>query len=135
MTPGLHQRLDRSGPAALALFRIVIGLLFALHGTAKLFGWPATKSGAVPVGTWPYWWAGVIELAVGVLVALGLFTRIAAVIGSGTMVFAYFTEHQAKGLLPIENGGELATLYCFAFLLIALIGPGAFALRDRGPDG
>ncbi|MBU3686261.1 MAG: DoxX family protein [Mycobacterium sp.] len=135
MTPGLHQRLDRSGPAALALFRIVIGLLFALHGTAKLFGWPATKSGAVPVGTWPYWWAGVIELAVGVLVALGLFTRIAAVIGSGTMAFAYFTEHQAKGLLPIENGGELATLYCFAFLLIALIGPGAFALRDRRPDG
>lgn len=135
MTPGLHQRLDRSGPAALALFRIVIGLLFALHGTAKLFGWPATKSGAVPFGTWPYWWAGVIELAVGVLVALGLFTRIAAVIGSGTMAFAYFTEHQAKGLLPIENGGELATLYCFAFLLIALIGPGAFALRDRGPDG
>jgi len=135
MTPGLHQRLDRSGPAALALFRIVIGLLFALHGTAKLFGWPATKSGAVPVGTWPYWWAGVIELAVGVLVALGLFTRIAAVIGSGTMAFAYFTEHQAKGLLPIENGGELATLYCFAFLLIALIGPGAFALRDGRPDG
>lgn len=135
MTPGLHQRLDRSGPAALALFRIVIGLLFALHGTAKLFGWPATKSGAVPFGTWPYWWAGVIELAVGVLVALGLFTRSAAVIGSGTMAFAYFTEHQAKGLLPIENGGELATLYCFAFLLIALIGPGAFALRDRGPDG
>lgn len=135
MTPGLHQRLDRSGPAALALFRIVIGFLFALHGTAKLFGWPATKSGAVPVGTWPYWWAGVIELAVGVLVALGLFTRIAAVIGSGTMAFAYFTEHQAKGLLPIENGGELATLYCFAFLLIALIGPGAFALRDGRPDG
>ena len=135
MTPGLHQRLDRSGPAALALFRIVIGLLFALHGTAKLFGWPATKSGAVPVGTWPYWWAGVIELAVGLLVVLGLFTRVAAVIGSGTMAFAYFTEHQAKGLLPIENGGELATLYCFAFLLIALIGPGAFALRDRGPDG
>lgn len=135
MTPGLHQRLDRSGPAALALFRIVIGFLFALHGTAKLFGWPATKSGAVPFGTWPYWWAGVIELAVGVLVALGLFTRIAAVIGSGTMAFAYFTEHQAKGLLPIENGGELATLYCFAFLLIALIGPGAFALRDGRPDG
>ena len=135
MTSGLHQRLDRYTPAALALFRIVIGFLFALHGTAKLFGWPATKSGAVPFGTWPYWWAGVIELAVGVLVALGLFTRIAAVIGSGPMAFAYFTEHQAKGLLPIENGGELATLYCFAFLLIALIGPGAFALRDRGPDG
>lgn len=135
MTSGFNQRLDRYTPAALALFRIVIGFLFALHGTAKLFGWPATKSGAVPVGTWPYWWAGVIELAVGVLVALGLFTRIAAVIGSGTMAFAYFTEHQAKGLLPIENGGELATLYCFAFLLIALIGPGAFALRDGRPDG
>ena len=133
MTPSPERRLDRYAPAALALFRIIIGFLFALHGTAKLFGWPVTKGGAVPVGTWPYWWAGVIELAVGLLVVLGLFTRVAAVIGSGTMAFAYFTEHQPKALLPIENGGELAVLYCFAFLLIAFTGSGAFALRGTKP--
>jgi putative oxidoreductase len=74
---------------------------------------------------------GVIELVVGVLVALGVFTRIAAILGSGTMAYAYFTAHQPKGLLPIENGGEPAVLFCFAFLLIAFAGAGAFAGLDR----
>lgn len=129
MTHGIDARLDRYSPAALGIFRIVVGFLFALHGTAKLFGWPATNGGAVPFGTWPYWWAGVIELVVGVLVMLGLFTRPAALLGSGTMAYAYFTAHQSKGLLPIENGGELAALYCFAFLLLAFAGGGAFALQ------
>ena len=116
----------------LGVFRIVIGFLFALHGTAKLFGWPATKSGAVPFGSWPYWWAGVIELVVGVLVMVGLVTRAAAFLGSGTMAFAYFTEHQPDGPLPIPNGGELAALYCFALLLLAFAGGGAFALQRTG---
>jgi putative oxidoreductase len=125
----LDARLDRLSSPVLGIFRIVVGLLFALHGTAKLFGWPATKSGAVPFGTWPYWWAGLIELVVGLLVALGLFTRLAALLGSGTMAYAYFTAHQPDGVLPIQNGGELAVLYCFAFLLIAFAGAGAFAVQ------
>lgn len=132
MTHAIDARLDRFSAPVLGIFRIVIGGLFALHGTAKLFGWPATKSGAVPFGTWPYWWAGLIELVVGVLVVAGLLTRIAALLGSGTMAYAYFTAHQPKGLLPIENGGEPAVLFCFAFLLIAFAGAGAFALQ--GPD-
>lgn len=82
-----------------------------------------------PFGTWPYWWAGVIELIVGVLVMVGLFSRIAAFIGSGTMAFAYFTAHQPDGLLPIQNGGELAAVYCFAFLLLVFAGSGALAVR------
>ncbi|MCB1289197.1 MAG: DoxX family protein [Mycobacterium sp.] len=131
MIQSLDTRLDRFSPAVLAVFRIVIGALFALHGTAKLFGWPASKSGAVPFGSWPFWWAGVIELVVGLLVALGLFARLAALLGSGAMAFAYFTEHQPDGLLPIQNGGELAVLYCFALLLIAFAGPGAFALSGE----
>ena len=125
----VSSRLDQHSPTVLWIFRIVIGFLFALHGTAKLFGWPATKSGAVPFGTWPYWWAGVIELIVGVLVMVGLFTRIAAFIGSGTMAFAYFTAHQPDGVLPIQNGGELAAVYCFAFLLLVFAGGGALAVR------
>ena len=134
MMQSLDTRLDRFSSPVLGIFRIVVGLLFALHGTAKLFGWPATKSGAVPFGTWPYWWAGLIELVVGLLVALGLFTRLAAFLGSGTMAYAYFAVHQANGLLPIQNGGELAVMYCFAFLLIAFAGAGAFAvLRSQRP--
>lgn len=82
----------------------------------------------MPVGNWPYWYAGVIELVLGLLIMVGLFTRIAAFLASGQMAFAYFTEHQPKGLLPIENGGEPAVLFCFGFLLLAAIGGGAYAL-------
>jgi putative oxidoreductase len=132
MTHILDTHLDRHSSTALGVFRIIIGLLFTMHGTAKLFGWPATKNGAVPFGTWPYWWAGVIEISVGLLLALGLFTRIVALIGAGTMAFAYLTEHQSTGVFPIQNGGELAVLYLAAFLLIAFAGAGAFAVgRSR----
>lgn len=134
MTQILDTHLDRHSSTALGVFRIVLGFLFALHGTAKLFGWPATESGTVPFGSWPLGWAALIELVVGVLVMLGVFTRPAAILGSGTMAYAYFTEHQAHGALPIQNGGELATLYCFGFLLIAFAGAGAFALQRSGHD-
>ena len=75
------------------------------------------------------------RLSFGVLVALGLVTRLAALLGSGTMAYAYFTAHQPGGVLPLQNGGELAVLYCFAFLLIAFAGAGAFAVqRGAVPD-
>ena len=134
MTQTLDARLDTYSSPVLGIFRVVIGFLFALHGTVHLFGWPATQGGGpIPVGTWPYWWAGVIELVVGVLVMVGLFTRIAALLGSGAMAFAYFTEHQPHGLFPIQNGGEMAVLYCFSLLLLAFAGPGAFAVQGRRP--
>jgi putative oxidoreductase len=135
MTQTLDARLDSYSSPVLSVFRIVIGLLFAIHGTVHLFGWPISKGGPVPVGTWPYWWAGVIELVVGVLVLIGLFTRVAALLGSGAMAFAYFTEHQPNGLWPIENGGELAVLFCFSLFLISFTGPGAFAVDSRRPHG
>jgi putative oxidoreductase len=128
MIHALDAKLDRYSASALGVFRIAVGVLFALHGTAKLFGWPATKSGAVPFGTWPYWYAGVIEISVGLLLAFGVFSRIVALIGAGTMAFAYFTVHQPTGVLPIQNGGELAVLFGLAFLLIAFAGAGAFAI-------
>jgi putative oxidoreductase len=140
MNQSLADRLDAFSPAVLGIFRIVIGLLFAMHGTVKLFGWPMElKGGTTPFGQWPYWWAGVIEVAVGLLLMLGLFTRPAAILGSGTMAYAYFTAHQPKGLWPIQNGGEPATLFCFAMLLIAFAGAGAFAvdtlIRQRSGRG
>ena len=118
MTQRLDARLDTYHSPVLGIFRIVIGFLFTIHGTSKLFAWPV-------------WYAGVIELVVGLLVLVGLFTRIAALIGSGEMAFAYFTQHQPKGLWPLENGGELAVLYCFSLFLIAFAGAGAFAIHGR----
>ncbi|MBB2910785.1 putative oxidoreductase [Streptosporangium becharense] len=110
----------------LSVFRIVVGFLFACHGAAKLFGLFGTDT--VAVGVWPYWYAGVIELVGGILLILGLGTRIVALICSGEMAYAYFVVHQPRALWPMENGGELAALFSWSFLLIAVAGPGAWAL-------
>lgn len=119
-----------NGPV-LSLFRIVVGALFVCHGAASIFGIfggnPAT-GGAVPAGTWPGWWAALIQLICGALVLVGLVTRPAALLASGSMAYAYFVVHQPHGLLPLGNGGELAALFCWSFLLVAVLGPGPWAL-------
>jgi putative oxidoreductase len=112
-------------------FRVVVGFLFACHGTQKLLGALGGIDGAgttVPLLSWPAWWAGVIELVGGVLVLVGLWTRVAAVICSGEMAYAYFVVHQPMGALPLQNEGEPAALYAWAFLAIAAMGPGRYSL-------
>jgi putative oxidoreductase len=127
-------------PHLLSLFRVIVGALFVCHGVATIFGvlgGSAGTGGAAPVGAWPGWWAALIQLVGGALVMLGLGTRAAALLCSGSMAYAYFTIHQEKSLLPIQNGGEAAVMFCWTFLLIALAGPGTWALdtlltRGRG---
>jgi putative oxidoreductase len=110
---------------AYAALRIVSGFLFLFHGLQKLFG---MYGGSVqPVGTLP-WIAGAIELAGGLLILVGLFTSVVAFICSGEMAAAYFMAHFPKGVWPIENGGELAALYCFVFLFIAARGGGPLSV-------
>ncbi|MEH1014476.1 DoxX family protein [Micromonospora sp. CPCC 206060] len=123
--------VNRLTEPVLSLFRAVVGLLFLLHGTASLFGVFGGNRGsgqAIEFGIWPGWWAAVIQFVGGLLVLVGLGTRIAAVICSGSMAYAYFVVHQPSSLLPMNNGGELATLFCWSFLLIAVVGPGRWAL-------
>lgn len=123
--------LDRYHGPVLALFRIVVGLMFLCHGVAYLFGVLGGNQGtgqAVEFASWPGWWAALIQLVCGALVLLGLFTRPSAVLASGSMAYAYFVVHQPHALLPLNNGGELAAMYCWAFFLIAILGPGAWAL-------
>lgn len=133
----IESRLDTVAPLVLSVFRIVLGFLFALHGVTTLFKWPvdtAPGMASPAFGSFPGWYAGAIELIVGILIFTGLATRIAAFIGSGEMAFAYFMEHQPHGLLPIVNGGEPAVLYCFALFLLVFTGGGALsldALRKR----
>jgi putative oxidoreductase len=122
------------------LFRVVLGLLFALHGAASLFGLFGGNRGsgeAIPLGTWPGWYAAVIQFVGGLLVLVGLSTRVAAVLCSGSMAYAYFVVHQPDGLLPLNNGGETAALFCWSFLLVAALGAGRWSLdatlaRRRG---
>ena len=114
-------------PQILGLLRIIAGALFACYGAQKIFD----LFGGLPVPKTPLIWsAGAIELMGGVLIAIGLFTRITAFICSGQMAVAYFTGHAIHGFWPIVNHGELAVLFCWLFLYIAAQGPGAFAL-DR----
>ena len=107
------------------LLRVVVGLMFASHGTQKLFG----AFGGVPVQAGSLAGiAGIIELATGPLIALGLLTRVLAFLASGEMAVAFFVAHAPKGPWPIENGGELAVIYAFVFLYVAARGAGAFSL-------
>ena len=122
--------LTRYEPFAYALLRIVTGLLFLWHGTQKLFGFPAPAREGTP--EWITYGAGSIELIGGVLVMVGLLTRPAAFICSGTMAVAYWFAHGLLDPFPLVNRGELAALYCFAFLYIACRGPGIWSL-DRTP--
>jgi len=113
-------------PLAYAAFRIVVGFLFMCHGAQKLFG---AFGGHQTLHPPLMVVAAIIEFGGGILVILGLLTRFAAFIGSGEMAFAYFTVHQHRGLLPIQNGGEPAVFYCFALLFIACYGSGKFAVH------
>lgn len=116
----------------LSVFRIAAGLLFLQHGTTKYLSLPPTQmSGASPMTMGGA--AGLIELVCGALIVLGLFTRPAAFLASGTMAVAYFLVHAPQNFYPILNGGELAALYCFAFLYLSAAGPGPISIdRMRG---
>jgi putative oxidoreductase len=128
MTARLETRLNPYAPVVLSLFRIFFGLLFLCHGTSVLFGWPAATA-AAPGSL--LWLAAVIELVTGILITLGLFTRPAAFVASGEMAVAFLTQHLPHGFWPINNGGELAVMFCWAFFLLVFTGAGAYAL-DTG---
>lgn len=117
--------LGRYSPYIYALLRIVAGFLFLLHGWQKLFGgW-----GRPPMELMSQMGlAGLIELIGGTMIALGLFTSPVAFIASGEMAVAYFQQHFPQGFWPIQNGGELAALYCFVFLYFAAIGSGRWSV-------
>ena len=130
MSTTIERRLELSVPHALAALRIVAGYLFLLHGTAKLFGFPHVAM----FDRLPVWSllgvAGMLEVAGGALLIVGLFTRFVAFVVSGEMAFAYFLVHAPSGnaLIPILNDGEAAVLFCFIFLFLAVAGAGAWSI-------
>jgi len=111
---------------AYAALRIVSGFLFSCHGAQKLFG---AFGGHQTLHNPLMLTAGIIEFGCGILILLGFFTNIAALIASGEMAVAYFTQHFPRGFIPIQNGGELAVVYCFVFLFIATRGGGKYAVQ------
>ena len=132
----LAARLERPAYSAL---RILAGLMFAMHGTQKILGWFGARM-QPELGS-QLWLGGMIEIATGLLIAVGLFTRPAAFLAAGTMAVAYIQYHWKLQLgggqwVPLVNQGETAALYCFLFLFITGRGAGAAsldALLGRAP--
>jgi putative oxidoreductase len=117
-------------PQLYAVFRIVFGLLFIMHGLQKLAGMFGGMSGAgqpVPLASL-FGIAGIIETTAGTLIMIGLFTPAAAFVASGMMAYAYFTAHFPRAPWPIMNGGEPAVMNCFAFLYMAARGSGIWSI-------
>ena len=131
--------MSRYEEIALALLRVVAGLMLVQHGVQKLFGvlTPPDQPARALEAFSRNWFAGVLEITLGPLLALGLGTRVVAFILSGEMAFAYFLAHAEDGFWPILNRGELAALYCFVFLYLSSRGGGRYSVdtllaRRRG---
>jgi putative oxidoreductase len=125
----MFDRLSAYAPQALAVLRIVAALLFLAHGLQKVVGFPASEMN--PPAFSIFWFAGIIEIVTGILIAIGFFTRPAAFIASGTMAFAYFMVHAPMNFFPVNNGGDAAILFCFFFLYLVFTGPGAWSVNKQ----
>jgi len=128
--------LEKFRPQLLAVVRIVAALVFLEHGTAKLFHFPVAQPGVPDPLPTMLLAAAVIELVAGILITLGLFTRLAAFVAAGEMAAAYWIAHYPRGFWPVENMGGEAILLCFAFLYISAAGPSAWsidAMRMKKP--
>ena len=121
----MQKVLGRFAPYFYTALRIFAGLAFAQHGAQKLFG--VLGGQAVPLAT-QRGLAGIIEFVGGIMISIGLFTSPVAFLASGEMAWAYFQAHAPRGLWPIQNGGELAVLYCFIFLYVAAVGSGKLSI-------
>ena len=116
------------GSQTYALMRIMLGFSFLWHGSQKLFGFP----GSVPdAPAFVIYTAGSIELVGGILIMIGLATRPVAFLCSGLMAAAYWMAHGTKALLPLQNHGELAFVYCFVFLFMSAHGSGIWSVDAK----
>ncbi len=122
----MQKALGRFAPYFYVLLRVMAGLAFAQHGAQKLFGVLGAQQEVALASQRGL--AGVIEFIGGIMIALGLFTSPVAFIASGEMAWAYFQSHAPRGFWPIQNGGELAVLYCFIFLYLSAVGSGKLSL-------
>jgi putative oxidoreductase len=117
-------------PRLLSVLRIMTGLQFLEHGTQKFLAFPP-RAAAAPELMSLLGVQGCLEVAGGVLILLGLFTRPVAFVLAGNMAFAYFIAHFPRSFFPAVNGGDAAILFCFVFLYMAAAGGGVWSLDAR----
>ncbi len=123
----INKIIEKNGDYFYFIFRVFVGLLFFQHGAKKLFGVFGAEEQVVLLSLMGL--AGIIEFVGGLSIALGFFTRFAALISAVEMLFAYFKSHLPSGLIPIMNRGELSLLYFAAFLVILVYGAKKWSLE------
>jgi putative oxidoreductase len=123
----VENNLNPWAPKVLSILRIVAALLFVEHGAMKLFGFPQPMGMPIEIFS-IFGIAGILEFFGGLILAVGLFSRLVAFILSGEMAFAYFMEHLPKSFYPAINMGDGAILFCFIFFYIAFAGPGPWSI-------
>jgi putative oxidoreductase len=124
----INKLLAAGEPAVLSIFRVITGLLLFQFGVAKLLKFPAGTMFEKVQAFSLFGVAGMLELVLGGLLILGLFSRLVAFILCGEMAFAYFIGHFPKGFFPLINGGALAIMFCFSCLYLACVGGGPWSL-------
>jgi putative oxidoreductase len=122
-----NTEISRFTPWMLSVLRIVTAFLFMAHGSQKLFHFPPGAHAAASLSPLLLW-AGILEFWGGLLLLLGLFTRVVAFLLAGQMAVAYFLRHAPRSFWPIVNMGESAVLYCFVFLYLAAVGGGLWSV-------
>ena len=128
--PEVDSFIYRYSDEVLSILRIVTALLFMLHGTSKLLGFPPFPGEQPPIFSL-LWVGGAMEMIGGFLLIIGLFSRLAAFLLSGEMAVAYWMFHAPQSPFPLVNQGEAAILYCFIFLFIAAAGPGVWSVDAK----
>ena len=124
----MHRILSDYEPHAYAVMRILIGVMFLCHGLQKAVGAFGGVNGAPAPLFSLIGIAGWLEVILGLMIALGVFTELAAFLASGEMAFAYFIGHFSRGFFPLLNGGTAAILFCFACLYLSTSGGGPISL-------
>jgi len=122
-----QKNIDRASPYLLSVFRILVGLFFLQHGLQKLFGMFGAQKSVELLSLMGI--AGIVEFVAGIAIAVGFFTRPAALVSAVQMLVAYFMAHAPSGWAPIANKGELALLFFAAFLVLIAKGAGKWSLE------
>ena len=123
----MFDRFSAYQPQLLSLLRIVTGFLFVCHDTAKVLGFPAMEGLPSP-GLSMAGLSGPLELVLGALFLIGLFTRPVAFLAAGFCAVGYWYAHGTQSPLPFTNGGETIVLYCFVFLYFVAAGAGPWSV-------
>jgi putative oxidoreductase len=114
------------------IFRVMVGWLFFMHGAGKVLGWFTAKA-AQSAGSL-MWFVGLAEITAGLLILLGLFTRVGAILGIIVMIGAWFRAHVPNGWNPLANGGELALMFLITFIFLLIYGSGRYGLEKWFKD-